>query len=85
MTTLLANRTGTDLSITPVISGLAAWLNRWADGIRARRCMARDMAALRSFDPHILADIGLNRFNLLPEEVQEEHYRAALGHNTWKA
>jgi len=81
MTTLLANRTGTALSITPAISGLTAWLNRWAEAIRARSRMARDMATLRALDPHMLADIGLKDFHRLPEDRQEALLLAALQNN----
>jgi hypothetical protein len=81
MTTLLQNRTETALSITPVISAFTERLSWWVDGIRARHRMARDLAILRSFDPHMLADIGLRSFHHLPEDAQEALLRAALRNN----
>jgi uncharacterized protein YjiS (DUF1127 family) len=81
MTTLLANRAGTAFSNTPAISSLTAWFSRLAEGIRARHRMARDMATLRSFDPHMLADIGLKGFHHLPEDGQVALLRAAQRNN----
>ena len=81
MTTSTATRSGFTLLNTPIISSLAASLARWTRSLQARHHMAHDMAALRSFDPHILADIGLRGFHHLPEDAQETLLRAALRNN----
>jgi uncharacterized protein YjiS (DUF1127 family) len=81
MTTSTATRSGFTLLNAPIISSLAASLARWTRSIQARHRMVRDMATLRSFDPHMLADIGLKGFHHLPEDAQEAMLRAALRNN----
>ena len=58
-------------------TGFAAFFARIRDNRRA----ARELAMLREFEPHMLADIGLDRFNLVHEEIQRELYQAARGHD----
>ena len=55
-------------------TGFAAFFARLRDNRRA----ARDLAMLREIDPHLLADIGLDR--LVREDTQRELYQAALWH-----
>jgi hypothetical protein len=57
-------------------TGFAAFFARIRDNRRA----ARKLAMLREFDPHMLADIGLDHFNLVHEEIQRELYQSVQGH-----
>jgi uncharacterized protein YjiS (DUF1127 family) len=80
---ITTHRTATRFPAT----GFAAFFARIHDNRRA----ARELAMLWKFEPHMLADIGLDRFNLVHEEIQRELYQAAQGHgrqsvncNSWK-
>jgi uncharacterized protein YjiS (DUF1127 family) len=70
---------------TATIPSFTAVAMRLFAAIRNRHRMARELAMLRKFEPHMLADIGLSRFNLMPEEAQEALYREALLDSGWKA
>ena len=81
MTTLQLIGTGNAPAAAPIMARLSATIHNLAETIRFRKCMARDLAVLRARDPHMLADIGLSRFHLMPDEAQEALYRKISRHS----
>ncbi len=80
MTTLQSINTG-HAPAAPIVVRLSATIRNLAETIRFRQRMARDMAVLRARDPHMLADIGLSQFHLMPDDAQEALYRRLSRHS----
>jgi hypothetical protein len=74
MTTLELINAG-HASTASIFARASAIIHNFAENVRFGRRMARNLAALRARDPHILADICLSHFGLMPEDAQEALYR----------
>lgn len=79
MTTLQSTIKETASAVS-VRARLSVKVQNLAETIRFRRRMARNLAELRAFSPHLLDDIGLSQFHLMPGEAQEALYRHILRH-----
>lgn len=81
MATLQSISTGTAPAAIAIVARLSAKIQNLAETIRFRQRMARDLAALRARDTHLLADIGLRQFHLMSDGDQEALYRKISRHS----